>query len=121
MELSSLSEEKLITSEQSRDLREAQMKSLTEMEELKRFQELRIDEFSRRGLIENQDTIHELAARIQELQIEVTCMNDSKDFQDAESVRSGLSHVPSQPALFPLFSRSWRNAKPFCENAEPQR
>ena len=28
-------------------------------------------------------------------------MNDSKDFQDAESVRSGQSHVTSQPAFFP--------------------
>ena len=27
-------------------------------------------------------------------------MNDSKDFQDAESVRSGNSHVTSQPMLF---------------------
>ena len=49
----------------------------------------------------NQDTIHELTARIQELQNEVNCLNDSKDFKDAESVRSGLSHVPSQPALLP--------------------
>ena len=30
-------------------------------------------------------------------------MNDSKVFQDAESVRSEQSHVPSQPALFPPF------------------
>ena len=71
------------------------------MEELKRVQELRVDEFSRRRLVENQDTINELTARIQELQNEVNCMNDSRDFQDAESVRSGPSHVPSQPALFP--------------------
>ena len=28
-------------------------------------------------------------------------MNDSKDFQDAESVRSGNSHVTNQPGLFP--------------------
>ena len=28
-------------------------------------------------------------------------MNDSKDFQDAESVRSGNSHVTSQPGVFP--------------------
>ena len=28
-------------------------------------------------------------------------MNDSKDFQDAESVRSGNSHVTSQPVFFP--------------------
>ena len=38
------------------------------MEELKKVQELRIDESSRRRLIENQDTINELKARIQELQ-----------------------------------------------------
>ena len=90
-------------SEQSRDLREAHIKSLHEMEELKRVQELRIDELSRRRLIENQDTINELTARIQELQNEVNCMNDSRDFKEAQSVRSGLSHVPSQPALFPPY------------------
>ena len=28
-------------------------------------------------------------------------MNDSRDFQDAESVRSGNSHVTSQPGVFP--------------------
>ena len=90
-------------SEQNRDLREAHIKSLHEMEELKRVQESRVDESSRRRLIENQDTINELTARIQELQNEVNCMNDSRDFKDAESVRSGLSHVPSQPALLPPF------------------
>ena len=63
-------------SEQNRDLREAHIKSLHEMEELKRVQELRIDEFSRRRLIENQDTIEELTARIQELQNEVSGMNE---------------------------------------------
>ena len=46
------------------------------MEELKRVQELRIDEFSRRRLIENQDTMRELTARIQELQNEVNCVNE---------------------------------------------
>ena len=90
-------------SEQKRDLREAHSKSLYDMEELKRVQELRVGESSRRRLIENQDTILELTAKIQELQNEVNCMNDSRDFNDAESVRSGLSHVPSQPALLPLF------------------
>ena len=29
-------------------------------------------------------------------------MNDSRDFKDAESVRSGQSHVTNQPAFFPL-------------------
>ena len=39
--------------------------------------------------------------RFQELQNEINCMNDSRDFQDAESVRSGQSHVASQPVFFP--------------------
>ena len=83
--------------EQNRDLREAHITSLHEMEELKRVQELRIDESSRRS----QDTILQLTARIQELENEVNCMNDLRDFEDAESVRSGLTHVPSQPVFFP--------------------
>ena len=41
------------------------------------------------------------SGRLQELQNEVNCMNDSKDFQDAESVRSGNSHVTSRPGVFP--------------------
>ena len=90
-------------SEQNRDLREAHMKILNEMEELKRFQGSTFGEFSRRRLIEDRDTILELTAKIQELENEVNSMNDSRDFKDAESVRSGLSHVPSQRAFFPPF------------------
>ena len=56
---------------------------------------------ARRKLIEDQNTILELTCKIQELQNEVNCMNDSKDFQDAESVRSGNSHVTSRPVSFP--------------------
>ena len=73
--------------EQNRELREAHDKSLSEMEELKRFQGSTFDGCSRIKLIENQDTIHELTAKIQELQKEMHCMNDSRDFKDAESVR----------------------------------
>ena len=47
-------------SEQNRDLREAHVKGLREMKELKRVQGSRFDEFSIRRLIENQDTIIEL-------------------------------------------------------------
>ena len=77
--------------------------SLNEMEELKRFQGSTFDEFSRKWLIEDRDSILELTAKIQELQNEVNCMNDSRVFKDAELVRSGLSHVPCQPAFFPPF------------------
>ena len=89
--------------EQNRDLREAHEKSFTEMVELKRFQGSTFDTCSRRKLIEDRDTILELTAKIQELQNEGNCMNVSRDLKDGKSVRSGLSHVPSQPAFFPPF------------------
>ena len=59
------------------------------------------DTIARRKLIEDRNTIFELSGRVQELQNEVNCMNDSGDFQDAESIRSGNSHVTSRPVSFP--------------------
>ena len=88
--------------QQNLELREAHQKSLSEMEELKKFQSSAFDTIARRRLVEEQDTILELSGRIQELQNEINCMSDSKDFQDAESVRSGNSHVTSRPVSFPL-------------------
>ena len=86
---------------QKLEFREAHQQSLTEMEELRKFQSSTFDTLARRKLIEDQNTTLELSGRVQELQNEVNCMNDSKDFQDAESVRSGNSHVTSQPMSFP--------------------
>ena len=51
-------------------------------------------------MVEDRDTILELTGKIQELQNEINCMNDSRDYQDAESVRSGPSHVTCQPVFF---------------------
>ena len=51
-------------------------------------------------MVEDRDTILELTGKIQELQNEIN-MNDTRDFQDAESVRSGQSHVASQLVFFP--------------------
>ena len=84
------------------EFREVHQQSLTEMEELRKFQSSTFDTIARRKLIEDQNTILELSGRVQELQNEVNCMNDSKDFQDTESVRSGNSHVTSRPVSFPL-------------------
>ena len=81
--------------------REVHQQSLTEVEELRKFQSSTFDTLARRKPIEDQNTIMELSGRVQELQNEVNCMNDSKDFQDAESVRSGNSHVTSRPVSFP--------------------
>ena len=86
--------------EQNRELREAHEKSLSEMKELKRFQGSTFDTITRR-LIEDRDTILELTGKIQELQNQINCMINSRDFQDAESVRSGHSHVTSQLVSFP--------------------
>ena len=87
--------------QQNSELREAHRKSLNEMEELKKCQSSTFDTIARRRLVEDQDTILELTGKIQELQNEINCMNDSKDFQDAESIRSGNSHVTSRPVSFP--------------------
>ena len=87
--------------QQNSELREAHQKSLNEMEDLKKFQSSTFDTIARRRLVEDQDTILELTDKIQDLQNEINCMNDSRDCQDAESVRSGNSHVTSQPLSFP--------------------
>ena len=86
--------------QQKLEFREAHDQSLKEMEELKKFQSSTIDTIARRRSVEGQDAILELSGRVQELQNEVNCINDSKDFQDAESVRSGKSHVTSRPVSF---------------------
>ena len=86
---------------QKLEFREVHQQSLTEMEELRKFQSSTFDTIARRRLIEDHNTILELSGRVQELQNEVNSMNDSKDFQDAESVRSGNSHVTSRPVSFP--------------------
>ena len=70
------------------------------MEELKKFQSSAFDTIARRRLVVDQDTILELTGEKQELQNEIYCMNDSKEYQDAESIRSGTSHVTSRPVSF---------------------
>ena len=61
---------------------------------------MHVDEISREKVKEHQNIINELMAKVQEVQYEVNCMNDSRDFKVAESVRSGqLSHVFSESAL----------------------
>ena len=79
------------------DFREVHQQSLTEMEELRKFQSSTFDTLARRKFIDDQNTNMELSGRLQELQNGVNCMNDSKDFQDAERVRSGNSHDTNQP------------------------
>ena len=71
------------------------------MEELKKFQSSTFDTIARRRLVEDQDTILGVTGRIQELQNGVNCLNDSRDYLDAELVRSGISHVTCRLVSFP--------------------
>ena len=95
-------------SQQNWELREAHIESLNEMDELKKFQSSTFDTIVRRRLVEDQDTILELTGKIQELQNGINCMNDSRDFQDAESVRSGNSPRYQSTRVFPSSSNSWK-------------
>ena len=85
------------------------------MEELKRTQETRTDEFSREELRESQATIQELTTQIQELQDRVNLMNDSGGVQVVESVCSGkCSHVPRRPAIVQVLV-DCEDATKFCD------
>ena len=76
------------------------------MEELKKFQGSTFDTIARRRLVEDQDTILEPTGKIQELQNEINCMNDSKDSQDADQFAMEIPTLPvdqcySQKHLIP--------------------
>ena len=49
---------------------------------------MRVDDFSLKEMRESHATIQELTSQIQDLQERVTCMNDSREFQDFESICS---------------------------------
>ena len=85
---------------QQQDFREVHFTIIKlRLEELRKFQSSTFDTHAK--LIEDRNTISELSGRVQELQNEVKCMSDSEDLQNAESVRSGNSHVTNQPMSFP--------------------
>ena len=69
------------------------------MGEIKRAQELRVDEFSVQQLRESHETVQRFTSQMQEMQELMNSMNDSSEFQEVESNHSGrLSYVPSQTA-----------------------
>ena len=80
------------------DFREVHQQDLMKMKELQKIQNSTFDEFTKQKFIEDQKIIMELSGRLQELQNEVNCRNDSKEFLDAESI---CSYVSSPPGIFP--------------------
>ena len=85
-----------------RALQEDRLREFSDIEAINRNHEFYVGEYSRTKLQENKNTINNLMSKVRELQYEINCMHDSKDFKDAESMHSGpLSHFPSESALFP--------------------
>ena len=62
-------------------LRYTQIRSMQEMGEMKRAQELRVDEVSVRKLRENHETIQRLTSQLQSMQEQMNSMNVSGGFQ----------------------------------------
>ena len=94
-------------------LRDTQIRNIHELGEMKRPQELRVDEVSLQKLRENHETIQQLTSQLQQMQEQMNSMNDSGEFQEVESNHSGrLSYVSSQPVMIPssrdLLSRDKR-------------
>ena len=105
---------------QKLEFREAHQQSLAEMEELRKFQSSTFDTIVRRKLIEDQNTILELSGRVQELQNEVNCMSDSKDFQDADQFAVEIPTLPGDQCLSQHI-RYLRDVEAFIRIAAPQR
>ena len=83
-------------------LRDTQIRSMHEIREMKRAQELRVDEVSVQKLRENHETIQRLTSQLQEMQEQMNSMSDSGEFQEVESNYSGrLFYVSSQLAMIP--------------------
>ena len=72
------------------------------MGEMKRAQELRVDEFSVQKLRENHDTIQRLTSQMQEFEEKVDCLSDSGEFQEVESNYSG------KILIFPVNQQSFQ-------------
>ena len=82
---------------------------------MKRAQELRFDEVSVQKLRENLETLQKLTFHLQEMQEQMNSMNDSGEFQEAESNYSGrLSHVSSQPVMIPSSRSMLRRDRKTC-------
>ena len=78
-----------------------------EMGEMERAQEPRVDEVSLQIIRENHETMQKLTSQLQDMQDQMSSMNDSGEFQEVESNYSGrFSHVSSQLAMIPS-SRSF--------------
>ena len=62
-------------------LRDTQIRSMHEMGEMKRAQELRPDQISVQKFTENHEAIQKLTSQLQEMQEQMNSMSDSENFK----------------------------------------
>ena len=94
--------------EREKVFRDTRIRNIHEVEELKRAQEMRLDEFSRHELRECHATIQELTSQIKELQERKNCMNHS-----TEGCRINLEwKIIPRPQSTGNYSKSWWDAEP---------
>ena len=107
--------------EQNRELCEAQMKNLNEMEELKRFQGSTFDTVAWRRLVEDQGHYPWTHSQYSGT-TEWSWLSEWFESSFWCWISTQWTIPRSQSiSVFPTSSKSWRNAKPFCGNAEPKR
>ena len=115
-------QEELVIKEEA--LRDTQIRSIHERGELKRAQELRVDEFAVQKLRESHETMQRLTSQTQELQGEVHERIPRISRYRIEFVENVSPHVPSQRAVFPrprsVLSRDKRLPPDTWNLSEPQ-
>ena len=93
-------------------LRNTQIRNIHNVGEIERAQELRADEVSVQKLGENHETIQQHTSQLQQMQEQMSSMNDSGYFQDVESNKSGtLSHVSRMIPVLVLCSAATKNCR----------
>ena len=94
--------EQLRVQEKEEALQGSQIRNMHEMREMKRAQELRVDEVLVKKLTENHETTQRLTSQMREMPEQMNPTNDSVEFQEVNWHHCGrLSYVPSQPAAIP--------------------
>ena len=104
-------QEELIRKENA--LRDTQIRSMHELEKMKRARIQQVDEMSIQKIRENHETLQQLTSQLEKMQEQMNSVSSPGEFQAIESNYSGrLSHVPSQPEMIPssrsLLSRDKR-------------
>ena len=74
-------------------LRDTQIRSMHEMGEMKKAQELRVDQISVQKIIENREAIQKLTSQLKEMQEQMNSVSDSENFKKWSQITVGDWHT----------------------------